>query len=152
MGRWLMNDECEGIWKEAALAWLRYCPGICLERLSKYHQKPVRKAGVGAEIRTEYPTNMCGAGPQHKPAQQGWIRNFFFVWITANDRSTLSGLIFVYFRICVVKKVKYRYKRNSKHTNSIAAVVPIDSAAICVNAWGDWELPFLSKQNRMTTC
>jgi hypothetical protein len=30
-----VTDELEMIWKEAAMAQLRYCPGVCLEALSK---------------------------------------------------------------------------------------------------------------------
>jgi hypothetical protein len=56
-----MDDELKIIWKAAGMAWSRYCPGIFLETLSKYHLKPARKAGVPAEIRTEYLTNVCGA-------------------------------------------------------------------------------------------
>jgi hypothetical protein len=39
MGR-LMNDELEMVWKNAVLAYYKYCPRICLERLRKTMKNP----------------------------------------------------------------------------------------------------------------
>jgi hypothetical protein len=33
--RMIANNELERMWKEAVVAYLRHCPGICLERLRK---------------------------------------------------------------------------------------------------------------------
>jgi hypothetical protein len=32
---WLMSDDLERIWKEAAMAYSKYYPGICLDGLRK---------------------------------------------------------------------------------------------------------------------
>jgi hypothetical protein len=45
-----MVDELERVWKEAVLAQLRYCPGICLEILRKTMKTSVRIVGVPVEI------------------------------------------------------------------------------------------------------
>jgi hypothetical protein len=45
-----MIDELERVWKEAVLAQLRYCPGICLERLRKTTKTSLNIAGVPVEI------------------------------------------------------------------------------------------------------
>jgi hypothetical protein len=45
-----MVDELERVWKETVLAQLRYCPGICLQRLRKTMKTSVRITGVPVEI------------------------------------------------------------------------------------------------------
>jgi hypothetical protein len=52
-----MNDELEGIWKEAVGASSRFCPGICLKELRKT-TKYLRHDSVPAEIRNEYLLNI----------------------------------------------------------------------------------------------
>jgi hypothetical protein len=50
----MMYDEVESIWKEVVLAYSRYCPRICQERLGKIIKAWVRTAGIPAKIRTQH--------------------------------------------------------------------------------------------------
>jgi hypothetical protein len=45
----MINNELEGVWKEAVVTLLRYCLGMCVESLRKATKK-LRIAGIGDEI------------------------------------------------------------------------------------------------------
>jgi hypothetical protein len=54
-----MDGELERIWKEAVVAYSRYCPGIRLEGLWNVTKNFNRIAGVSAGIGTQHFPNKC---------------------------------------------------------------------------------------------
>jgi hypothetical protein len=52
-----MADVMERIWKETAMAYSRYYPGICLEGLKKTAKNFNRLADAPAEVRTKHLRN-----------------------------------------------------------------------------------------------
>jgi hypothetical protein len=56
---WSMNNKLQSIWKEAAVGYWRYNPGIFLEELRDTAKKSVKIAGISPEILRDYVPNRC---------------------------------------------------------------------------------------------